>query len=262
MPARLLIAAVLVSLLVVPVAEAAVTATVSIASQRLVVVVKGAKPKAVSVVAGGKTYKLSKSGSKWRSKAIAGVEALAGSTIKVKVKVGTKTRTVSAKVPGTAPGAGGTEPAPTPQAPQQLFPAPAAPSTGNTAFEAIKGYLADSRFTDCPAGWPNCSVEQRYSHFADGTHYYCRLTPTSGSDIKSVGEISQISGAEYNADGSWGVEYYLSSYGNTVFYSWSVSNQGVTSGRYWGPGRDPSSGAPNETIGPLQWVRGAKDCSY
>ena len=143
-----------------------------------------------------------------------------------------------------------------------LFPPPAAATTGDAAFNEIRAYLADSRFTDCPAGWPNCSVEQRYSHFADGTHYYCRLTPTSGSDIRSVGEIAKISGAEHNADGSWGVEYYLSSYGNTTFYSWSVSPMGVVTGRYWGPGRDPSSGAPNESIGPLQWVRGAKDCSY
>ena len=121
--------------------------------------------------------------------------------------------------------------------PAPSVPAPAAPSTGNAAFEAIKGYLADSRFTDCPAGWPNCAVEERYSHFANGDHYYCRLTPTSGSDIRSYGSIAQISGAEHNADGSWGVEYYLSSYGNTTFYSWSVSNQGVVNGRYWGPDR-------------------------
>ena len=87
---------------------------------------------------------------------------------------------------------------------------------------------------------------------------------SSGSDIRSYGSIgaNDIAGAEHNADGSWGVEYYLNSYGNRVFYSWSVTDMGVATGRYWGPGRDPSSGAPNEQIGPLQWVRGAKDCSY
>ena len=37
------------------------------------------KAKGVTVVAGGKTYKLTKSGSKWRSAKIAGIDALAGS---------------------------------------------------------------------------------------------------------------------------------------------------------------------------------------
>jgi hypothetical protein len=105
-------------------------------------------------------------------------------------------------------------------------------------------------------------VETRYSHHADGSQYYCYLTPTSGADRITHGEITQISGAEHNADGSWGFEYYMSSYGNTVFYSWSVTPMGVVSGRYWGPGRDPSSGPPNESIGPLQYVSGAKTCAY
>ena len=267
MLARSLVATFVLFALAAAPATAAVKAKVSIASSRIVVTVSGAKPKAVTVVAAGTSYKLTKSGSKWRSKTIANAAALAGTKIKVKVR--TSGRDEDALRDGRAvlrPRSA----APSPAAPggaapsSQLFPAPAAPSTGNAAFEAIKGYLADSRFTDCPAGWPICAVEERYSHFANGDHYYCRLTPTSGSDIKSYGSIAQISGAEHNADGSWGVEYYLSSYGNTTFYSWSVSNQGVVNGRYSPPtpGRDPSSGAPDQGIGPLQWVRGAKDCSY
>lgn len=264
------LAAVVFSLVLAAPAQAAVTAKVSIVSKRIVVTVKGAKPKGVTVVAGGKSYKLTKSGARWRSKAFDGAPALAGTAVKVKVRSGskTKTKTLSVKVAGTAPVVPApvtpvpVTPPPAPTGPPPLFPPPAAATSGNAAVEEIKGYFADSRFTDCPAGWPNCAVEERYSHFANGDQYYCRLTPTSGSDIKSYGSISQISGAEHSADGSWGVEYYLNSYGNTVFYSWTVSPYGVANGRYWGPGRSPASGPPNQSIGPLQWVRGAKDCSY
>lgn len=189
----------------------------------------------------------------------------------MRVRTATATRTVTAKVPRAVPVTTAPTPTPTPAAPaptstptgpQPLFPAPAAPSTGGAACEAIKSFLADSTFTDCPAHWPNCAVETRYSHFADGDQYSCRLTPTSGSDIRSYGEIAHIGGAEYDADGSWGVEYYLSSYGNITFYSWSVSAQGVVTGSYWGPGRDPSCGAPDESTGPLQYARGALTCAY
>jgi hypothetical protein len=253
-------------------AEAAVTAQVAVSGKRLVVTLRGVKAKAVTLVAGGKSYKLTKSGAKWRSATIANVEALQGKTVKVKVRP-TKgaAKTLSATIPGGAapkqPGATtpapAPAPAPAPTATPHLFPPPAAPTTGNAAFDEIKGYLIDSRFTDCPAGWPNCGpYEVRYSFFADGGQWYCRLTPTSGSDVKSFGTLQAISGAEHTADGSWGFEYYLSTYGNTVFYSWSVSPDGIANGRYWGHGRTPSSGQPDETIGPLQWVRGAKDCSY
>lgn len=259
MSARTFALAVLLTALLAAPAQAAVTATVAVSGSRLVVTVKGTKAKAVTVVAAGKRYPLTKSGSKWRSKKLAAVPAIAGTTVRVTVRPQRgATKTIRVKVP--APKAPAPPDPAIPGAPV-LFPPPAAPTTGNPAFEAIRGYLADSRFTDCAAGWPSCAVEERYSHFADGTHWYCRLTPTSGSDIRSVGEIAQISGAEHAADGSWGVEYFLSSYGNTTFYSWSVSPQGVATGRYWGPGRSPSSGAPDQQIGPLQWVRGARDCS-
>jgi len=184
------------------------------------------------------------------------------------VRSAKSTKTLSVKVACTAPTPAPAAPvapapvAPAPVTPGRLFPAPAKPSSGNEAFEAIKGYFADSRFTDCPAGWPACAVEERYSHFASGDQYYCRLTMSSGSDIKSYGQIQRISGAEHRADGSWGVEYYLSSYGNTTFYSWSVSPDGAVTGLYWGPGRDPSSGPADQQLTGLQWVRGAKDCSY
>lgn len=266
MLARLVAVAVLLTALLAAPAQAAVTAAVSVSGSRLVVTVKGTKAKAVTLVVAGKSYKLTKSGSKWRTKALTPVPVIAGTTVKVKVRPkrgAVKTVSVTIPAPPAPPApAPGPAPAPTPTGPAPLFPPPAAASTGNQAFEEIKLWLADSTFTDCPAGWPNCAVEQRYSHYADGTQYHCRLTMSSGSDIRANGTVSRISGAEHKADGSWGVEYYMASYGNTVFYSWSVSPQGVVTGRYWGPGRDPSMGPPDEQIGPLQWMRGAKDCSY
>ena len=94
--------------------------------------VKGAKPKAVSVVAGGKTYKLLESrGRSGAAKAIAGVAVLCGLDDQGQGPRRRRRRgRCSATVPGTAPPAGGTTPAPpaptpapTPAPPQQLFPA-------------------------------------------------------------------------------------------------------------------------------------------
>jgi hypothetical protein len=271
-------------------AQAGISAKVSVAttadSARIVVVLRSSKavprrarPKAVSVVANGQKYRLSRARATaaavrlgtWRSKAFTGaaaetVKAIAGTAVKVKLRSRAGKRSLSTQVAGGAAPGGDPQPpagvAPPPPGPQPLFPPPAAPSTGNQAYEAIKGYFADSRFTDCPAMWPNCAVEQRYSHFPNGDQYYCRLTPTSGSDINSYGQILQISGAEQNADGSWGVEYYLSSYGNTTFYSWRVAADGTVTGQYWGPGQSPATGPANEQITGLLWVRGALDCSY
>jgi hypothetical protein len=267
MSARLLALAVLLTALLAAPAQAAVTATVSVSGSRFVVTVKGTKAKAVTLVAAGKSYKLTKSGSKWRSKKLAAVPVIAGTTVRVKVRPQRgATKTVRVKVPAPQAPPAPTPPAPTPPAGPPgapvLFPPPAAASTGDAAWNAIRGWAANSTFTDCPAGWPNCAVETRYSHHADGSQYYCYLTPVSDSDVRSPGEIIRISGAEHKADGSWGFEYYLSSYGNTTFYSWTVTPQGTVTGNYWGPGRDPSSGPPNQSIGPLQYVSGAKTCSY
>jgi hypothetical protein len=262
MSARLLMLAVLLTALLAAPAHAAVTASVSVSGSRLVVTVKGTKARAVTLVAAGKTYKLTKSGSKWRSRKLATVPVVAGTTVRVRVRPQRgKTRTISVQVPAPKAPPAPTPPAAPPGTPV-LFPPPAAASTGDAAWNAIRAWAANSTFTDCPAGWPNCAVETRYSHHADGAQYFCRLTPTSGADISAFGEIIRISGAEHKADGSWGFEYYLSSYGNTTFYSWSITPQGVVTGNYWGPGRDPSSGQPNESLGPLQYVSGAKTCSY
>jgi hypothetical protein len=135
--------------------------------------------------------------------------------------------------------------------------------TGVDAANAILPFLANSTFTDCPTGWPTCSVENRYGHFADGTMYYCRLTPTSGSDIINAGHPFQIIGADQKADGSWGVTLKVVSYGDALtYYTWSVTAAGDASGLYWGPGLNPQTDAPSEQIGQLRWVRGARNCSY
>lgn len=274
-------------------ALAAITARTSIETRagasRIVVKLSSAspvavnrRPRAVSLVARGRTYRLTRArGSAaavalgtWRSAAYKGaagaaVRALGGKRATLRLRSARGSTSVATTVAGATTVAPGAPVAPAPATPPAappgtpaLFAAPGADRTGNEAYEAIKGYLADSRFTDCVSGWPNCAVEQRYGHFADGTQWYCRLTSSSGSDIRSVGGIQQISGAEQKADGSWGVEYHLLSYGNTVFYSWRVSATGAVTGLYWGPGQSPQTGPAQEAIGPLQWVRGARDCSY
>jgi hypothetical protein len=108
----------------------------------------------------------------------------------------------------------------------------------------------NSRFTDCPPGWPNCAVEERYNHCAgggqSGNQEYHRLTPSSGSDIHAYGQYS-VTGAAAHPDGSWGVEYQLASYGNTTFYSWNVAANGSVTGLYVGPSGE------QQQLGPLQW---------
>src|SRR3954467_5861474 len=86
--------------LVVSPAQAAVTAKVAVSGSRLVVTIKGAKPKAVTLVAAGKSYKLTKGGARCGSKPIAGVAGLAGAAVKLKVRTAAGTKTVSATVPG------------------------------------------------------------------------------------------------------------------------------------------------------------------
>ncbi len=187
---------------------------------------------------------------------------------KGKVRRGAKcvTRPKKQTAPVPAPTAG----APTPGAPTTPGPVdgpPFAPPgqnlTGSPAANAILPFLANSTFTDCVTGWPACAVEERYGHFADATMFYCRLTSSSGSDIINQGRSFQIIGADQKADGSWAVSLQVASYDNqAVYYTWTVGTTGVATGLYWGPGSSPQSDPPAQSIGPLQWVRGARNCSY
>lgn len=165
------------------------------------------------------------------------------------------------KTPTTGTPAPGTPTTP-PAADGPPFSPPGRDITGTEAANALLKYLANSTFTDCVTGWPTCAVESRYGHFADGSMYYCRLTSSSGSDIINSAHPFQIIGADQKADGSWAVTLQVTSYGDALtYYTWSVSTAGVATGLYWGPGKDPRMDA-GEALGPLQWVRGARNCSY
>lgn len=247
------------------------------------------RPKTVNAVAGGKTYKLTRSGTvtgtklgTWRSAAQSGaaatrLQALAGKRVTLRIRLrsgrsasltstaavggGTAPRGGATPGGGTAPGTGGGGNAP-------LFTPPGRQLGGNEAFEAIKGYFLNSRFTDCVPGWPSCAVEERYVHCTSGGWQYRRLTPSNQSDINSFGSL-QVRNAAQNADGSWQVAYVAQLGSGTSddsfsFYAWDVSTSGVATGRYWFPASNsPANGvdrAPDQTIGPLTWARGAPDC--
>ncbi len=149
--------------------------------------------------------------------------------------------------PGNQGGGGGTGNTP-------LFEPPGRKLEGQDAVPFLQRYLYNSTFTDCPAGWPNCAVEERYSHTGGGLFYYCRLTPTSGSDIVNGGRSYQVQNAVVEADGSWTFNEIVDNYGNPSYYEWHVGADGVVNGAYQYNGV--------EQIGPLTYVSGARDCSY
>lgn len=248
-------------------ASAATSASIISDGLRVDVTFTGKKPTKARMVVGGASYKLTRSGKTWRTKPLtaAQIAAITGQRAKLKITVGGKKRTVRATVSGgsTTPGAP-TPPAPTTPTtpgPTPLFTAPGVDSTGNAAWEAVKGYFSNSTLTDCPAGWPNCPVEQRYGYFENATTWYCRLTNNSGSDIRSQATIQQIVGAEQKADGSWAVSYLDEAYGYQHYYTVRVAASGAGTVQYWASGVDPN-GPPSEVYTGLQWMRGAKDCSY
>lgn len=249
------------SLLVSPASAASPKATVK--GDRVVVKFTGKRPSAATMKVAGTKYRLKRSGKVWRTKTLSAAQlaAITGATAKIIARIKGKKRTFSATVNATTPINPGTTPGPGPGPTQPLFVAPGVDRTGSEAWEAVKGYFADSTLTDCVAGWPNCAVEERYSVFADGTHWYCRLTPTSDSDIRAVGSLAQIVGAEQKADGAWGVSFALNSYGNTTYYTHRVAADGSATIQYWGPGVDVG-GPPSEVKTGLNWLRGAKDCGY
>jgi hypothetical protein len=227
---------------------------------RVVVTVKGKKPTKATLIVGGTRYPLKRKGKVWRTKPLSSeaLAAMAGAKAKLKVKVKGKNKTLKTSIQGTSttpppttPG-GGTQP---------LFVAPGVDRVGNEAWDAVKGYFANSTLTDCPAGWPNCPVEQRFGFFDSGTTWYCRLTNNAGSDIRSQATITGIVGAEQKADGSWAVSYQDEAYGYNHFYTVRVAANGAGTVQYWASGADPN-GPPSEVYSGLQWMRGAKDCSY
>jgi hypothetical protein len=148
---------------------------------------------------------------------------------------------------GPSEGGGGTDD--TPVQPT-LFAKPAGELTGDAAFAHIQRYFVNSRFTDCPAGWPACASEERYNHCAGGgrtgKQEYHRLTPTPGSNINSSGSYT-VTQAAAHRDGSWDVQYMVDSSGIQTFYSWSVTADGTVTGTSTGPNQQQYS------LGPLRW---------
>jgi hypothetical protein len=140
---------------------------------------------------------------------------------------------------------------------QPLFEKPSGELSGQPAFNHFSRYFLNSRFTDCPAGWPACAVEERYDQCANYSWAYHRYTPTSGADINSYGSYG-VTGAAAHPDGSWQVEYIVEAYGNQSFYSWDVAADGTVVGRYWAPGNAPPN-PPNQQLGPLRWQQ-PTDC--
>lgn len=223
---------------------------------------------------GSRSYKLTRAGARaaavslgtWRSAGYRGAAgqrlvAAQGRSVKVRVLTRNGTRTISARIPAapTAPAAPAAPtvpaPAPAPAGPQPLFDKPPGELSGQPAFDGFKKYFLDSRFTDCPPGWPACAVEERYNNCPDGSWEYHRLTPTSGSDINAYGSYV-VTGAAYHVDGSWAVEYRVTS-GAESFYSWSVAADGTVTGLYWAPGSYPPAPA-SQQLGPLRWQQPAR----
>lgn len=196
----------------------------------------------------------------WRSAGVKGaaakpIVALAGAKITVLVGTRSGTFTLRPSVPKLNGGKGTPDPLP---GSGPLFTPPGRDLTGAEALKSIAPYIVNSRFTDCVAGYPSCGTnvyEQRYSFCPDGSNArYRRLTPNAGTDINSPGTVDPV-GADQNADGSWAISLRFTGAG-VSYYTWRVSTTGVVTGLYWRPGLDPTTDAPSEQIGPLQYARG------
>jgi hypothetical protein len=145
-------------------------------------------------------------------------------------------------------------PATEPEPDSHPFQAPGRRLVGQEAMAFLQRYLWNSTFTDCPEGFPNCSLEERYSHTSGGAFYYCRLSLDHGSDVVNGPRGYQVQSAIVEADGSWTFSEVVDNNGSPVVYEWHLAADGVVSGLY------RSGGV--EQLGPFQYVSGARDCSY
>ncbi len=144
---------------------------------------------------------------------------------------------------------------PTPGPPGPLFEAPGVQLTGAAAEPFFKRYLHGSRFTDCPAGWPSCPSEQRFSHFANGRFYTCQLPLSAGASVPP--DFSYVwQDTIVNADGSWSFNAEVTGGPRPAFYDWQVAVDGTVTGTQHVPG----PGGPKQ-IGPLRYVSGGSDCT-
>lgn len=136
-----------------------------------------------------------------------------------------------------------------------LFDPPGQKLEGDATRPFLEKYLVNSTFTDCPAAFPNCSVEHRYSHYGS-LFYYCRLTMVSGADIINGGKAYEVKNAVVEADGSWTFNEFVENSSGTSFYEWHVAANGAVNGAY------QFNGGEAEQLGGLTYVSGGRDCSY
>lgn len=118
--------------------------------------------------------------------------------------------------------------------PRPPFRPPGRDVKGEEAFRRISRYFVNSRFTDCPEGWPACVTEHRYDHCAggglDGGWRSRAFPPTAG--LAMSGRYHVVS-ASQSADGSWGVTYQVAlDTGSTAYYSWMVRADGTAQAAY------------------------------
>ncbi len=105
---------------------------------------------------------------------------------------------------------------------------------GEEAWRYVKQYFVNSRFTDCPGGWPSCDAERRINHCAGGdmTGGWQRrdFPPTLTSDVSGTYSIKDV---WTSSSGSWGVTYAVQlSSGVTGTVVWAVAPSGYASGAY------------------------------
>lgn len=244
-----------------PVHAAGTRASIISDGLRVDVTFTGKKPSKATLVVGGASYKLKRSGRTWTTKQLtaAQIAALVGQKARVKITVGGKKRTVR----GTVGGGGTTPTTPTPTTPppsSARFAAPGVDRSGEDAWKAISGYVLNSTLTDCPAGWPNCPVETRYGFRDNGVPFYCLLTSLPGADVRAENlNLTQTIGISQYADGSWAVSFRTA---NDTTYTVAVSATGMGQVSYWGPGVDPATSSPTSIDTNLVWMQGAQGCSY
>jgi hypothetical protein len=117
--------------------------------------------------------------------------------------------------------------------PPVIFDQPSRTYRGEEAFRRIKQYFVNSRFTNCPDGWPHCNTELQINHCAGGdlTGGWQRreFPPSLTSDVSGS---YRITGA-FQGPGSWGVTYVVTlASGQTGTFSWAVLSDGRASGVY------------------------------
>ncbi len=129
--------------------------------------------------------------------------------------------------------------------------------SGNEAVPFLEKYLFNSTFTDCPAGWPNC-----IGRAALQPHLWRlllllppdlgRRAPTSSTAPRPTRCRTSSSRPTAPGPSTSSVE----NSGGSSFYEWHVTTNGAVNGAY------QFNGGAFEQIGGLQYVSGARDCSY